>query len=55
MTHLAIAFGFVGRLYAIRCALDYDLSTLPAEERVFRGAGATLWNSHMAAFHLVCR
>ncbi len=48
MSNLVASFAFVGRIYAIRCALRYDLSDLPQTH--FAGPGARLWRSHMAAW-----
>jgi hypothetical protein len=51
MSHLALAFGFIGRLYAIDCALAYDLSDLPRPHPPVEMAGR-LWRTNMAAWKL---
>jgi hypothetical protein len=55
--HLAAVCGFIGRLHAIRCALDYDLADLPLIDRVGatpaqRAAWTRLWRTNMAAWKL---
>lgn len=57
MSHLALVFGFIGRLYAIRRALDYDLSDLNIPLQMFESAADDyphvmeawnrIWKSHM--------
>jgi hypothetical protein len=56
-THLAAVCGFIGRLHAIRSALDYDLADLPFDDRVGetpaqRAAWTRLWRANMAAWKL---
>lgn len=51
MTHLASVFGFIGRLYAIRCALDYDARELPQQVE-WSPIGAVLWRTNMDAWRL---
>jgi hypothetical protein len=55
VSHLALVFGFIGRLYAIRCALNYDLSDLAKSEHEFTGGAARLWQSNMDAWKAATR
>jgi hypothetical protein len=53
MSALALVFGFIGRLYAIRCALQYDLSDLaPHERQLCTPAAGVLWRTNMDAWRL---
>lgn len=51
MSHLALAFGFIGRLYAIDCALAYDLRDLSRPHPTAEVAGR-LWRTNMDAWKL---
>jgi hypothetical protein len=49
MDHLPLLSAFIGRLHAIRCALDYDNQTLAiAQRQVSRAA----WEATMRAWRL---
>jgi hypothetical protein len=58
MDHLALVFGFIGRLYAIHEALAYDLRDLPLMTRgtdlaVSRVIVDRLWQTNMDAWFIV--
>jgi hypothetical protein len=50
VSHLALAFGSIGMLYAIRRALDYDLRNTPTGG--LQDAASMLWCTNMAAWRL---
>lgn len=47
MSHLAVVFGFIGRLYAIRSAVDYTLVDFKD-----KACDVTLWHANMRAWKL---
>jgi hypothetical protein len=49
MSHFAAVLGFIGRLYAIRHALTYDLRD---DMRNPKRAFDTLWHTNMKAWRL---
>jgi hypothetical protein len=49
MSSLSLVFACIGRLYAIRCALGYDLQGNGCE---LTGAAAVLWRTNMEAWRL---
>ena len=51
MNNLIAQFAFIGRIYAIRCALHYDLSDLPWSENKLYGAAGRLWRSVSRTLH----
>lgn len=52
MSHFALMWGFIGRIHAIRAALDYDLTDLPFADCMLTGAAARLWRTNFAAWRV---
>jgi hypothetical protein len=55
VSHLGLVFSFIGRLEAIRAALNYDLSRFSREDHDLTGPAAILWRTNFEAWRLAAK